>query len=60
MNSRHLLDSNAGIILDVPPELSGETQSMKIRGACVSYFRNWAAQLSVSSPMGSQQQKSNS
>lgn len=61
LNSRHLLDSNAGIILDVPPELrSGETQSMKIRGACVSYFKNWAAQLSVSSPMGSQQQKSNS
>lgn len=59
-NSRHLLDSNAGIILDVPPELSGETQSMKIRGACKSYFQNWAAQLSVSSPMGSQQQKSNS
>lgn len=42
----HLLDRNAGIIIDVPPELSGETQSMKIRSACMSYFENWAAQLS--------------
>lgn len=43
----HLLDRNAGIIIDVPPELSGETQSMKIRSACMSYFENWAAQLSA-------------
>lgn len=60
-NDSHLLDSNAGIIIDVPPELSGETQSMKIRGACRSYFENWAAMLSVASPrvQESQQQERN-
>lgn len=35
------------IIIDVPPELRGESQSMKIRNACYSYFQNLVVQLDI-------------
>ena len=40
-------EKKSEIIIDVPPELNGESQSMKIRNACYSYFQNLVVQLDV-------------
>ncbi|GFH53750.1 predicted protein [Chaetoceros tenuissimus] len=44
---RTVAEKNPEIIIDVPPELNGESQSMKIRNACYSYFQNLVVQLDV-------------
>lgn len=44
---RHQSEEESEIIIDVSPELRGESQSMKIRHACYSYFESLVVQLDI-------------